>query len=222
MAKILFVEDDESLAESVVDWLLSQQYVVEVVDNGSEGWDRLRLYKYDLAILDWQLPGMSGLEILKEYRNIGGMIPILMLTGKTETREKETGLDSGADDYLTKPFDFKELSARLRALLRRPPVARSTILKARDIELDPVACTVTKSGAVVELPAREFALLEFFMRHPNQLFSPDALLDRVWSSDSEATIDALKSCLKRLRKRLHIDGEEILKNVHGIGYKLET
>lgn len=221
MAKILFVEDDEGLAESVSDWLRSQHYVVDIVDNGSEGWDRLRLYQYDVAILDWQLPGMSGLEICREYRKSGGQTPILMLTGKGEIQEKEAGLDSGADDYLTKPFDVKELAARLRSLLRRPPVTRTTILKARDIELDPVAIKVTRSGVTIDLPQKEFALLEFFMRHPNQLFSAEALLDRVWSSESEATVDALKSCLKRLRKKLETGEEEILKNVHGVGYKLE-
>ncbi len=221
MAKLLLIEDDEGLAESVSDWLRSQQYVVDVVDTGTEGWDRLRLYHYDAAIVDWQLPGMSGVEICREFRNAGGMTPIIMLTGKGEISEKETGLDAGADDYLTKPFDVKELAARLRALLRRPPTAKPSILKVRDLELDPISAKVTKGGAFIDLPKREFALLEFFMRHPNQIFSAEALLDRVWSSESEATVDALKSCIKRLRKKLEGDDHEILKNVHGVGYKLE-
>lgn len=221
MAKLLLIEDDDGLAESVSDWLRSQQYVVDVVDTGTEGWDRLRLYHYDAAIVDWQLPGMSGVEICREYRNSGGMTPILMLTGKGEISEKETGLDAGADDYLTKPFDVKELAARLRALLRRPPTAKPSIIKVRDIELDPITAKVTKGGVTIDLPKREFALLEFFMRHPNQIFSAEALLDRVWSSESEATVDALKSCIKRLRKKLEGDDSEMLKNVHGVGYKLE-
>lgn len=223
MAKILLIEDDRALAAMIVDWLNTEQHVVETVENGDDGFDRISFYEYDLAIIDWELPYMSGVDILRNYRRKGGMMPVLMLTGKGTIDEKERGLDAGADDYLTKPFHVKELSARLRALLRRPPVAHKSTLSAFGIELDTISRTVIRGGVEIELVPKEFALLEFFMRHPNQVFSAEALLNRVWSSESEATVEALKSCIKRLRKKIDAEGEEsILKNIHGVGYKLET
>lgn len=223
MAKILLIEDDKTLSGMIFDWLKLENHVVDAVDNGLEAFDRIRYYEYDAAIVDWDLPGKSGIDICKEYRAGGGMMRVLMLTGKGKIDEKEQGLDAGADDYLTKPFDMKELSARLRALLRRPHVAQHNVLRAGDIELDTITHKVTKSGAAVELVPKEFQLLEFFMRHPNQIFSSEALLNRVWSSESDATVEALKSCLKRLRKKIDSeDGQSILKNIHGVGYKLES
>lgn len=223
MAKILLIEDDKTLSAMILDWLKLENHVVDAVENGLDAFDQIKHYEYDVAIIDWDLPGKSGLDICKEYRAGGGMMRVLMLTGKGKIDEKERGLDAGADDYLTKPFDMKELSARLRALLRRPHVAQKNILKAGSIELDTITRRVTRDGEPVELVPKEFQLLEFFMRHPNQLFSSEALLNRVWSSESDATIEALKSCLKRLRKKIDSEnGESVLKNIHGVGYKLET
>jgi DNA-binding response OmpR family regulator len=145
-----------------------------------------------------------------------------MLTGKNAISEKEAGLDSGADDYLTKPFNMKELSARLRALLRRPAGVVENVLKVRDIEMDPARYLVTKAGTEIQLLPKEFSLLEFFMRHPNQVFSSDALIQRVWHSDSDATGDAIRTCLKRLRKKLgdNDEKEPIIQTVHGVGYRM--
>jgi DNA-binding response OmpR family regulator len=225
MAKILFVEDDASLAEMVVEWLKFEHHAVEWVNEGGGGLERLRFGKYDVAILDWNLPGVSGLDICRQHRAQGGNTPIIMLTAMTTVTNKETGLDSGADDYLTKPFSVKELAARIRAVLRRPASAPSNILKARNLTLDPGKHKVTKDGAEIHLLPREFALLEFFMRHPEEVFSSDALLQRVWHYDSEATSEAVRTCLKRLRKKIDESDDEnasIIETVPRVGYRLRA
>jgi DNA-binding response OmpR family regulator len=224
MAKILIVEDDQDLATMVIDWLKFEHYSVEHVNNGTDGLDHLRASEYDAVILDWELPGLTGIEICRTFRAEGGVTPVIMLTGKDAVSEKETGLDSGADDYLTKPFNMKELAARLRAVLRRPAGLLDNMLKVRDIELEPTKYLVKKGGVEITLLPREFSLLEFFMRHPNQVFSSDALIQRVWMSDSDATGDAIRTCLKRLRKKLDDSDEAnpIIQTVHGVGYRLRA
>ena len=144
MAKILFVEDDHGLAEMVTAWLSSQHHSIEHLADGQKGLDYLQYGKYDLAIIDWNVPGTSGLEICKQHRAKGGSTPIIMLTARGAENDKEIGLDSGADDYLTKPFSVKELSARLRALLRRPNNVVSNTLQIKDLVLDPAKHTLTQ------------------------------------------------------------------------------
>ncbi len=222
MAKLLLVEDDAELRGMVEDWLKHEHYSVEIASDGHDAWERLAIYSFDLVILDWQLPGLSGLEVLRQFRQSGGKTPVLMLTGQKTIEQKETGLDSGADDYLTKPFHMKELSARVRALLRRSSAAPSNVLTAGEITLDPTTYTVTRAGQEVYLQKREFALLEFLMRNPNRVFTPDALLDRVWQSETDATEAALRSCMKRLRQKIDVEGEEpLIRTIHGVGYKLQ-
>ncbi len=221
MAKILIVEDDRQLCDLIVDWLTGEGHVPEVVHKGAEGLERLRFYKYDLVILDWELPGLSGVEICREYRMIGGQAPVIMLTGKREVEEKEAGLDSGADDYLTKPFHFKELSARLRALLRRPAGVHRTVLTAGALSLDPSSRRVLLREQEVDLQPKEFALLEFLLRHPNQPFSSEAIVDRVWSSESDASPDTVRIHIMRLRKKIDEDGKEsMIRTIHRVGYML--
>lgn len=221
MAKVLLVEDDPDVAFSVAACLQLEQHVVESVTDGKEALDRLRFYQYDLVILDWGLPGMSGLEVCKEFRSRGGKTPILMLTGKAETREKVTGLDSGADDYVTKPFDVDEIIARVRALLRRPEDITGNVLTVGNLTLDTATGHVTRDGMAIKLLPKEFALLSFLMRHVDQVFTGEALLDRVWSSESDATSDALRSTIKRLRKKIDVEGRpSLLQTIPGFGYKL--
>jgi DNA-binding response OmpR family regulator len=225
MAKILYVEDDANLAENVVEWLTFEHHQVELVHSGREGLERIRLAKYDLVILDRNLPEVNGVEICRAHRSDGGTTPIIMLTGMNAITDKETGLDTGADDYLTKPFSVKELSARIRALLRRSSRSVSNLLKANDLELDPVKHSVTKNGMEIHLLPKEFSMLEFFMRHPGEVFSSEALLQRIWQTDSEATPDAVRTCLKRLRRKIDdSDNEErsAIQTVPRVGYKLRT
>lgn len=212
------------LSRMVRDWLTFEHHLVETADNGRDGLDKLSFYQYDLVILDWELPEMTGIEICREFRSRGGTTPVLMLTGKGTINDKESGYDAGADDYLTKPFHMKELSLRLRALLRRGGASlQSDTLKFRELELEPGSHRVTRHGKDLQLLPKEFALLEFFMRHPNQVFSAEALLSRVWASETDTTVDAVSTCIKRLRKKVDLEGQtSVIKTVHGVGYKLEN
>jgi len=221
MAKILLVEDDLPLARTVKGWLSLEHHSVETVHNGLQALDTLAVYEYDLIILDWQLPELSGLEVCKQFRARGGLTPILMLTGKSAIAEKEAGLDAGSDDYLTKPFHMKELSARVRAMLRRAARLTSNVLSAGKLTLDPSNYRVTVNGEEILLQKREFALLEFLMRNPNKVFSAEALLERVWASETDATSYAIRTCMMRLRKKIDSDPESsLIETIKGVGYRL--
>jgi DNA-binding response OmpR family regulator len=221
MAKILVVEDDKDLAGMLEDTLVSEHHTVELSYDGSQAWSLLQVYTYDAVVLDWDIPGISGIELLSKVRAKGNNTPILMLTGKGSLDNKEQGLDSGADDYLTKPFQAREFTARLRALLRRGTGLTSNILRARDLELDPQSFSVTKNGTPLNLVQREFQVLEFFMRNPNRVFSADALLGRIWKADADASHEAVRTCLTRLRKKIDSEGQQpLITTIHGVGYKL--
>jgi len=223
VAKILVVEDDKELSKMIVAWLEDDNHTAELVEDGKEGLDRLRFYEFDLAILDWELPLLTGPEICRTYRSNGGHIPVLMLTGKAEINDKVAGFDAGADDYLTKPFHPRELSVRLRALLMRPSQRLKKVLVVGDLELDSQNHVVRKVGQNVALAPREFALLEFLMRHPDEPFSADALLDRIWSSESEVSKDLVKVYIARLRQKIDCqDDHSRIVTVHGVGYKLQS
>lgn len=221
MAKILLVEDDLDLCTTICDRLKAEQHLIEVVHDGKEGADRLRLYSYDFVILDWNLPGMIGPEICREYRHRGGSTPVLMLTGRGEVQDKETGLDAGADDYLTKPFSTRELAARIRAILRRPAAVLDDCLTEGNVTLNTVKHTVQVAGEPVHLHPKEFAILELLLKNRTQVFSADALLDRLWKSESDATVDSVRTTIKRLRQKIDREGQSsLIKTVHGIGYKV--
>ncbi len=221
MSKILVVEDDRGLADIVKDHLEHQHHAVQLTHTGDDGDKLMRLYEYDCIILDWELPdGPSGIELCKNYRARGGTAPVLMLTGRQTIDQKETGFDAGADDYLTKPFIVRELVARVQALLRRPPVIITRAITAGDLEFDTLSRSLKKSGEVVALFKTEADLLEHFMKHPNQVFSPDALLDRVWKGEDNGTLDALRTCIGRLRKKIDTDGQgSYIENMRGSGYR---
>ncbi|HEY9733540.1 MAG TPA: response regulator transcription factor [Drouetiella sp.] len=221
MAKILVVEDDPAICSIIVDWLTHQHHTVEVSHNGLEADQYLKMYQYDVIVLDWGLPELSGVDICKRYKTAGGRAPVLMLTGKHDIEDKEEGFNAGADDYLTKPFDIKELSARIRALLRRPTNVYDNILSIRNVSLDPNNHIVTKDGAPIKLTPKEFAVLEFFMRNPNKVFKADALLDHIWDSEAGSGPETVRTCIKRLRRQIDDPGvSSIIENVHGVGYKL--
>lgn len=219
MAKILLVEDDMDLSDRISDFLVKEGHVAEQIGDGTEAEHRIKYYEYDLILLDWELPGVTGIDICKNYRAAGGNTPVLMLTGKDGMNEKIMGLDTGADDYLTKPFDFRELSSRVRALLRRQQKTVSMVLKAQDLELCPADRTVKRAGVSIDLTPREFSILEYMMRHADQVVSPEAILNSVYHSESESTIDSIYTLVKNIRKKLQ-DKQTLIKTVHGIGYKL--
>jgi len=220
VAKILVVEDELDLAQQLEDWFKREQYTVDVVNNGLDALNRLMVYKYDVVLLDWMLPVLSGLEVLKRLRARNNKTPVVMLTAKDTIDDTEAGLDSGADDYITKPFSLREVSARVRAAVRRNSSAQQTLLVAGDLTLDPVSRSVEKRGKAIHLEPKEFNLLEFFMRHQNQVFSADALIDRVWPSETMVSPDAIRTYIKVLRKKLDEEnGPSLIQNVRGVGYK---
>jgi DNA-binding response OmpR family regulator len=218
MTKVLVVEDDPALSDTIVEWMEAEGYDVQSVSDGSEAMDYLRSLPFDVVILDWNLPKMTGVQICKLYRASGGSAGVLMLTGMSQTRDKIEGLDSGADDYLTKPFDVEELCSRVKALLRRSRAYVGNTVAIGQLQLDTGSHRVTNGGIEIELKPLEFALLEYFMRHPNQVITPEALINHVWPNDTEASVDAVYTCINRLRKKLNDDN--LIRNMRGVGYQL--
>lgn len=229
MPKALVAEDDALLALTIVDVLKVEHYTVEHVPDGEEALFRLKSYNYDLIVLDWEMPKMTGVEVCKAFRQQGGSTPVLILTGKGAEMDKVAGLDAGADDYLVKPFSVPELCARLRALLRRSgdSASKTNLLQAGEISLDTKTCEVKVQGKTVSLLPKELAILEFLLRHPNQFFSSKALIERVWSSESEVGEETLRSNISRLRSKL--DGAKsqndkgarsCIETERGLGYRL--
>lgn len=223
MPKILVIEDDVELNRKIRDWLNHERHTVEYAEEGQCGLDKLLSSDFDLVILDWEMPLVSGLEVVRQYRETGGKAPVIMLTGRSEIQDKEHGFEAGVDDYLTKPFHLKELSLRVNSLLKRSGTLVKDLLKIQDITLETKTFRVTKGNRAVVLLPTEFALLEFLLRHPDQVFSAETLLRRVWSTDSEASMDAVTTCIKRLRRKLD-DGKapSIIRTIHGVGYKVES
>ena len=218
MAKILVVEDDADVSSMIAQSLSFEHYQVENASDGEAAQLMLRLGQYDLIILDWDLPLLSGIEVCKKYRAGGGKMPVLMLTGKTAVAEKVKGLDSGADDYLTKPFSIDELIARVRAMLRRAgDMQTSGNLIYMDLELVPNNFQVTKGGTEVKLIPKEFAILELLMRYQGKVFSPEAILDRIWESSEYPATDVVRTHIMNLRRKV---GGAIIQTVHGIGYRI--
>lgn len=223
MAKILLVEDDANLGRSLSSWLEAEKYSVEWVLKGTHAKERLETYSYDLVILDWELPEIEGWQICEQFRKSGGTTPIIMLTGKDASPDMVKGLDAGADDYLTKPFEISVLLARLRSLLRRPTDYAGSVIKLKNFELDTRTKAVTKDAKPIKLQPKEFAILEFLMRNPNKIFSTDELLKRVWTDSSVVSSESLYTYMKTLRKKLS-EGDGIcpVKTVHSQGYSFEA
>lgn len=224
MPKILVVDDDELHLATLRERLKADGHIVDTAQTGREGMEFLGAFDYDLLIVDWQLPDFSGVELITRFRNGGGQTPIIMLTGKGSEDDKALGLDSGADDYLLKPFGMKELAARLRAQLRRQSGSLTpSIIKFRDVTLDTGNRRVEKDGCEISLQPVEYALLEFFAIHQQQIFSAGDLIKRVWDSDNAVSEDALYSCIRRLRRKFDTDETlpSIIRNRHGVGYIFE-
>ena len=221
--KILLVEDEAKLAAAIKKGLEMEGYTVDIIDDGKKALTRISLHRsdYDIIILDLMLPSLDGREITKQARELGITVPILILTARAETETKVEVLLSGADDYLVKPFSFAELAARIRAILRRPVEALPETLKIGDIELNAVERRVTKSGEDVPLTLKEFGLLEYFMRRPNQVVNREDLLSHLWDFNYIGFSNVVDVHVKNLRRKLgEGNGDNILETVRGIGYRL--
>ncbi len=223
--KVLVVEDEVRLASALERGLSRQGYAVDVLHDGGKALTRLRNCheEYDLAILDVMLPGVDGFQICRRLRDDEISLPILMLTARDATRDKVEGLDSGADDYLVKPFEFEELFARLRTLLRRPSQVLPPRLELADLVLEPDSRKVTCGGEQVLLTAKEFALLEYFLRHPGEVLSRDRLLTHAWEYEFDGFSNVVDVHLSNLRKKIDRPGRpRLFHTVRGVGYVLKA
>lgn len=221
MPRILIVEDDAAVANLMKDTLEAEFHDVELAYSGDDGLLLLERFDFDLLVLDWELPNLSGIEICDSYRKRGGMAPVIFVTARGELDDKEKGFQTGADDYLLKPFQMRELALRAQALLRRPKERSDDTIHYRDLLIEPRKGSVRKNEKDVRLQPREMALLEFLARNKGLVFSSSALIDRVWKTDTEATDISVRGCIARLRKKLNIqDGEPFIENLRGLGYRL--
>ncbi len=223
--RILVVEDEPKLAAVIAKGLTNKGYAVDTISDGQEAFTRITVHgkDYDLVLLDLMLPTKSGAEICKEARAQGVTVPIIVLTARNETETKVEMLGIGADDYLVKPFSFDELLARIQAVLRRPSESVPTVLAVGDIELDPGTHTVTREGEEIALTLKEFTLLEYFLRHPNQVINREDLLTHLWDFNYEAFSNVVDVHVKNLRNKLdHKNAPSIFETIRGIGYRLRT
>lgn len=219
--RILIIEDDEGIVKLLRRGLAYDGYLVEVALDGDTGLAMARDRHPDLVLLDLMLPGMDGLEICQRLRASGGTTPIMILTARDGLQDRILGLDSGADDYMVKPFELDELLARIRALLRRTQQERVPQLTFADLTLDISTRQVTRKNRVVALTAKEFDLLELFMRHPRQVLTREIIFDRVWGYDFGGESNVLDVYIRYLRQKLETNGEtRLLHTVRGVGYVL--
>lgn len=218
--RILIVEDDEAIVKVLRRALMMENYQVDVAYDGESGLALARERQPDLVILDLMLPGMDGIEVCQRLRNAGN-IPILVLTAKDALQDRIQGLDAGADDYMVKPFELGELLARLRALLRRTQQERALILSFADLTLDANTRQASRKGRTISLTAKEYDLLELFMRHPRQVLTRELIFDRVWGYDFGGESNVLDVYIRYLRQKLEAQGEKrLIHTVRGVGYVL--
>lgn len=221
--RILVVEDDPKAARFLRQGLEEEGHVVDVAADGEEGAQYGHLNPYDLIVLDIQLPRKNGLELSRELRREGVETPILMLTGRDSTDDIVRGLDAGADDYLTKPFAFDELLARVRALTRRQATGVAGAVRYEDLEIDRMRGVVTRSGRPLDLSPREFRLLEYFMLHPEKVVTRTTLLQRVWNMSFDPETNVVEAHLSNLRRKLEDGGRpRLIQTVRGAGYMLRA
>jgi len=222
MAKVLLVDDHEELYKNLKDWFIAQGHALEATYTGEDALQILSSFKFDVILLDWMLPGISGLDVCKTFRKDGGTTPIIFLTGKTDITSKETALDLGGDDYIVKPFDVRELGARIRSVLRRPAELLPVELKLGEVALDVKSRTLKVGDASVHLMPKEANLLEYLLRHPNQAINASGLLSAVWPSESDGSPETVRTWMKNLRQKLASVGQgDLIKTVPGSGYLVE-
>ncbi|MEE8378562.1 MAG: response regulator transcription factor [Candidatus Aminicenantaceae bacterium] len=220
--RILIVEDDKKVAAFLQKGLREEQYAVDVCRNGEDAVYEAQVNPYDVIILDIMLPGKDGFTICRELRENNVLTPILMLTAKDSLEDKILGLSEGADDYLTKPFSFEELLARIRALLRRSQDYKTGSLKVADLELDPLRRTVQRGGKPITLSGKEYALLEYLLRNKGIILSQSKIIDHVWDRNYDGTSNLINVYINHLREKIDKDAEvKLIKTVRGQGYKID-
>jgi DNA-binding response OmpR family regulator len=220
--RILLVEDDERLASRLKKGLEGKGFAVDLINNGIKAVTRISLYRseYDSIILDLMLPGKDGFDVCTEIRGLGVKTPVIVLTAKHDVEDKVKALDSGADDYLVKPFSIEELCARIRALTRRPETSLPVVLKVGPIEMHTSTKKVFCDGKEIDLTLKEFSLLEYLMRHPNQVLNREQIMDHIWGFDFNSFSNVVDVHVKNLRRKLNYDkGRPLIETVWGFGYR---
>lgn len=218
------VEDERKIANSIKKGLEQESLAVDVAYDGESGFDLAATEDYDIIILDLMLPKMDGIELCRRLRDGDVHVPILMLTAKTQLQDKVTGLNSGADDYLVKPFAFAELLARIRALVRRPQNNIGTVLKVRDLTLNTLTFEVTRAGTLIRLSKKEFALLEYLLRHQGQILTKDQILSHVWDFDADVLPNTVEVYIGYLRNKIEKTFENkppLIQTIRGFGYRVD-
>ena len=221
LMRILLVEDEKKVADIIVRGLKAERYAVDVCHDGQSGWEMANTYDYDLIVLDLMLPGLTGTEILEKVRRKNSLVPILILTARDGMGDKIKNFETVADDYLTKPFAFAELQVRIKALLRRGPVNRSSVLRVGDLEIDRLSQNVKRAGKKIELTAKEYSLLEYLATHPGRVFSRTMIIEHVWDQSFEGLTNIVDVYVRHLREK--VDDAfpvKLLRTVRGVGYSL--
>ena len=221
--RVLVVEDEQVMAQSLHWGLQAEGYVVDIAGDGIDGLWKAQENAYDVIILDVMLPGLDGLALCQRLRAGGRHLPVLLLTARDAVDDRVAGLDSGADDYLSKPFAFRELLARVRALLRREGRSREPVLRAGDLTLDPATREVRRGGRAIELTSKEYAVLEYLLHHPNRVLTRTQIAEHVWDYDFVAMSNVIDVYIRSLRRKLDDDGAtRLLHTVRGTGYQLRS
>lgn len=221
--RVLIVEDERKIANSIKKGLEQERYAVDVVYDGADGFDLASSQNYDLLILDIMLPGMDGIEICSRLRELKNHIPILMLTAKALISDKVNGLNHGADDYLTKPFAFEELLARIRALIRRPKESAGSVLALDDLKLNTLTYDVKRGETNIVLSKKEYALLDYLLRHPEQTLTKDQIISHVWDYDADILPNTVEVYIGYLRNKIDKPFPKrpaLIQTIRGFGYKI--
>lgn len=219
--RMLLVEDEKKVSELVARALRAERFAVDVADDGLAGWELAQACDYDLIILDLMLPRLDGAELLRRIRRQNHHVPILVLTARDATAEKVKHFEAGADDYLTKPFAFAELVMRVKALLRRGPVARSSVWRVADLEVDRLTQQVRRAGRRIELTPKEFALLEYLASSPGRVFSRTMIIEHVWDQSFEGLANIVDVYVRHLRSKVDDPFPiKLIRTVRGVGYLL--
>ncbi len=219
--RILVVEDEEKVSRFVARGLEAERFAVDKVADGASGLEFATLYEYDLIILDLLLPGLSGTEMLRRLREVNAHVPVLVLTARDAIGDKVENFEAGADDYLTKPFAFAELLARVKALLRRGAVNRSNVIRVADLELDRLSQTVRRGGKRIELTAKEYALLEYLMANAGRVLSRTMIIEHVWDQSFDSVTNIVDVYVRHLRNKVDEPFErKLIRTVRGVGYSI--
>ena len=217
--RILLIEDEVKLASFIKRGLIAERYAVDVAKDGRSGLELAQAYQYDLVLLDLMLPGMDGSEVLRRIRRENSSVPVLILSARDTVQDKVANMETGADDYLTKPFAFAELSVRIKALMRRGPVNRASTIRVSDLELDRLSQQVKRAGQRIDLTSKEYALLEYLMSNAGRVLSRNMIIEHVWDESFDGITNIVDVYIRRLRRKIGADAIETLR---GAGYRLRA